>query len=86
MAAMLNKSVENIGAGDAPRSWNGLYGTLRLEAAEVEKGTVLRSTKESGDGTAEQVPKMDLQRRVHLVSRFGGHGCTHFYCITLHYD
>jgi ATP-dependent HslUV protease ATP-binding subunit HslU len=65
MAAMLNKSVENIGARRLHTVMERIMEHLSFEAAEVEKGTVLRVNKSLVTGRLNEVTtKMDLQKYI----------------------
>jgi ATP-dependent HslUV protease ATP-binding subunit HslU len=65
MAAMLNKSVENIGARRLHTVMERIMEHLSFEAAEVEKGTVLRVNKSLVTGRLNEVTtKLDLQKYI----------------------
>jgi ATP-dependent HslUV protease ATP-binding subunit HslU len=65
MAAVLNKTVENIGARRLHTVMERIMEHLSFEAAEVEKGTVLRVNKSLVTGRLDDVTKkMDLQKYI----------------------
>lgn len=65
MAAMLNKTIENIGARRLHTVMERIMEHLSFEAAEVEKGTVLRVNKSLVTGRLDEVTtKLDLQKYI----------------------
>jgi ATP-dependent HslUV protease ATP-binding subunit HslU len=65
MAAMLNKTIENIGARRLHTVMERIMEHLSFEAAEVEKGTVLRVDKKLVTGRLDEVTKrVDIQKYI----------------------